>query len=129
MNSLAKMNNVDRAQLLHELFPEEIPAFVDFVKRVCLTIQEDETEERLKGEHAIIGFDFWLRLVRDTESRIDRYGDKLNKRSRLFADQLFDGQHMLLMRYCLKLYVGIRKHDNPSFTDIVRVLFEEVANQ
>lgn len=124
MKSLGKMNNVDRAQLLHELFPKEIPAFVDFVKRVCLTIQEDETEEHFKGEHAIIGFDFWLQLVRDTESRIDRYGDKLHKRSRLFADQLFDGQHMLLMRYCFNLYLVIRKHESQTFTDFVRLLFQ-----
>lgn len=114
---------MDRAQLLHQLFPEEIPAFVDYVKRVCQTIKEGEAAEQAKGMHGIVTFEFWLQLVADTERRIDRYGAQLHKRARLFADQLFDGQNALLMQYCLKLYTGTRKHDNQTFTDLVKVLF------
>ncbi|WP_192347905.1 hypothetical protein [Algoriphagus sp. Y33] len=124
MKPIDKMTNRDKAELLHGLFPEEIPAFTDYVKRVCLTIKENEEEERAKGEHGIIGFDFWLQMVNDTEYRIDRYGVQLHKRARLFADQLFDGQNALLMQYCLKLYTGVRKHDNQTFTDMVGALFK-----
>jgi hypothetical protein len=123
MKPIYKMNNVDKALLLHQLFPEEIPAFVVYVQRVCQTIKEDENSEAQKAEHAIIGFDFWLQLVDDTERRIERYGVQLHQRPKLFADLLFDGQNALLMQYCLKLYVGTRKHGNQSFTDLVTVLF------
>lgn len=124
MKPIEQMNNVDRAQLLHQLFPEEIPAFVDYVKRVCQTIKEDEATEQAKGTHGIVTFEFWLQLASDTERRIDRYGEQLHKRARLFADQLFDGQNALLMQYCLKLYTGTRKHGNQTFTDLARVLFK-----
>lgn len=110
--------------MLHELFPQEIPAFVDYVKRVCQTIKEDEDRERQKAEHAIIGFDFWLQLTGNTERIIDRYGEQLHKKARLFFDQLFDGHNALLMQYCFKLYLDTRKHSNQSFTDLVRVLFK-----
>ena len=129
MKPIDKMNNVDKAQLLHQLFPEEIPAFVDYVKRVCEAIKEREAEEQAKGKYSVSTFEFWHDLVKDAERRIDRYGERLHKRSRLFADQLFDGQNALFARYCLELYVGTRKHENQAFTGMVRVLFRTDAIQ
>lgn len=124
MKPINKMNNVEKAKLLHQLFPQEIPAFVAYVKRVCQTIKEDEDRERQKAEHAIIGFDFWLQLVGNTERIIDRHGEQLHKKARLFSDQLFYAQNALLMQYCLRLYIGTRRHSNQSFVDLVRVLFK-----
>lgn len=129
MKPIDKMNNVEKAHLLHQLFPEEIPAFVDYMKRVCETIKEHEAEEQAKGKYSVSTFEFWHDLVKDAERRIDRYGEQLHKRARLFADQLFDGQNALFARYCLELYVGTRKHENQTFTGLVRVLFRTDAIQ
>src|SRR3546814_6433866 len=129
MKPINKMNNVEKAQLLHQLFPEEIPAFVDYMLRVCQIIKEHEDAERAKGKYSVPTFEFWHDLVKDAERRIERYGNRLHKRARLFADQLFDGQNALFAQYCLELYVGIRKHENQAFTGLVRVLFRTDAIQ
>ena len=124
MKALDKMNNVEKANLLHILFPDEIPAFLVFVLGVCQTIRENEQVERTKGEHAIVTFDFWLNLLNDAENRINRYGNKLHRNKGLFADQLFDGQSAMYMKYCLQLAVETKIHPNPKFTQAVRLLFE-----
>src|SRR3546814_9723566 len=84
--------------------------------RVCQIIKEHEDAERAKGKYSVPTFEFWHDLVKDAERRIERYGNRLHKRARLFADQLFDGQNALFAQYCLELYVGIRKHENQAFT-------------
>lgn len=117
------MSNVEKAKLLHELLPNEIPAFLRFVEGMCQTIREDEVNQRASRQEGFLSFDFWLQLIGQTEKTIEKYGLQLHKNSRLFADQLFDGYMALFLVHCLTVYTTARQHPNKRFIAAVDLLF------
>lgn len=82
MKPLNNLNNVERAKLLHELFPDEIPAILEYVKSLSVTIEEEREMLNSKWDNQLFSFAFWLSLVKDAEKKIDQYGVKLHKSSR-----------------------------------------------
>lgn len=123
MKPLENLINVEKAKLLHELFPQEIPALLAYTGSMCLTLQEEEQLSRSKWDNGLFTVDAWLSFVKEVGDKINRYGKRLHSQSRLFADQLFDGYLALYMVHCLTLYTTIRKHDNPKFTLAIDLLF------
>ncbi len=123
MKTLENLNNVEKGKLMHELFPKEIPALLEFVHGMCATIKENEPEQRRQWEHGLFGFDFWLSLVSDVEKKINQYGMKLHSSSKLFSDQLFDGYLAIYMVHCLMVYTTQRVHTNRKFTISIDLLF------
>ncbi|MEJ7678758.1 MAG: hypothetical protein WKG06_13045 [Segetibacter sp.] len=123
MKPLDNLNNVERAKLLHELFPDEIPAILKFVKSLNITIEEEKEMLNSKWDNQLFSFAFWLSLAKDAEKKINQYGDKLHKSSRLFAGQLFDGYAALYLSHCLVQLTHQQKHQNIKFAKTVEVLF------
>ena len=123
MKPLEQLNNVERAKLLHGLFPSEIPAFLKYVTGMSMTIDEEQETLKTKWENQLFAFDFWLTLARQTDRKITQYGIKLEKSSGLFADQLFDGYSALYLSHCLCQYTKERKHPNQKFASAVELLF------
>ena len=123
MKPLEHLINVEKARLLHELFPQEIPALLDYTHNMCLTIQEDEQLTRNVWENGLLTVEAWLSFVEEVRSKIDKYGKGLHTQSRLFADQLFDGYTALYMVHCLTLYTTTRKHSNRKFVLAIDLLF------
>lgn len=123
MKPLEKLINVEKGMLLHQLFPQEVPALLEFVEGMCIAIQEQEALHRSKWNNGIFSFDFWLSLIRNVESNIQQYGNKLHKNSRLFSDQLFDGHNALFLVHCLEVYTTTRKHPNKKFVTAINLLF------
>lgn len=123
MKPLNNLNNVERAKLLHELFPEDIPAVLEFVKSLSVTIEEEREMLNSKWDNQLFSFDFWLSLAKDAKKKIDQYGVKLHKSSRLFADQLFDGYTALYLAHCLIQLTSQQEHQNKKFTKAVDLLF------
>jgi len=105
MPALNKMHNVHRAKLLSELFPEEIPAFLDFAKELSdrITAAPDDLRKDWKA-NPIIGPGDWLNFAAETSSIISEYKIKLAKSAKVFADQLFDGMMALNTCHCLQQY-------------------------
>jgi len=62
-------------------------------------------------------------LAKDAEKKIDQYGQKLNKSSRLFADQLFDGYAAFYLAYCLIQLTSQQEQQNKKFVKAVELLF------
>lgn len=112
---------MEKARLLHALFPNEIPAFLEYVRNISLSLNETD---RAKIESPIGDTGLWLGIAGDTASRIERCGNRLQRKAPRFAHRLFDGQHALYMLYCLKLYVETRQHPNAAFVKAVELLFE-----
>lgn len=123
MKSLDRLNNLERAALLHQLFPEAIPDLVDFIQGMCISIKEDEEMNRKAWSNGLMTFDYWLALLNQVEAAIAQYGKKLHKSHRLFADQLFDGLLACYTAYCITVYVTTKQHPNPKFTMAVDLLF------
>jgi len=123
MKPLEQLINVEKANLLHQLFPSEIPALLQFVQGMCETITEHETQQRENWNNGLFSFKFWLSLVNETERLIKKHGNKLHHSSRLFSDQLFDGYLAAYMTHCLVIYTTQRVHPNAKFSKAVDLLF------
>lgn len=105
MLALNQMNNVHRAKLICELFPEEIPALLDFTKALSdrITAAPDDLRKEWKP-NPLIGPNHWLYYAGETSSIISEYGKKLAKSPKVFSDQLFDGMLALYTCHCLQQY-------------------------
>lgn len=123
MKPLENLINVEKARLLHELFPQEIPALLEYVNGMCLAIQEDEQLTRNQWENGLLTVEAWLSFVEEVRNKIERYGKRMHKQSRLFADQLFDGYVAIYMMHCMTLYTTIRKHPNHKFSLAIDLFF------
>ncbi|RYD59143.1 MAG: hypothetical protein EOP56_02625 [Sphingobacteriales bacterium] len=123
MKSLDELMNVEKGRLLHQLFPLEIPAFLQFVALMSQTIEEEQQRIKSKWANGFIDFEYWLSLSRATAKKLTQYGKRLNTNSSLFADQLFDGHAALYLSHCLIQYTQPRKHENEKFTLAVQLLF------
>lgn len=66
MKKLKDLDNTAKARLLHDLFPEEIPALIENLKRVCAEFKEREAHYRSTWDFGLISFAEWLRLSEQT---------------------------------------------------------------
>ncbi|MDO3641507.1 hypothetical protein [Mucilaginibacter sp. L3T2-6] len=123
MKPLTSLNNIQRARLLHELFPSEVPALLEFVKTMCQSFKERENVHRITWESSLFEFDFWLSFVNETERKIEQYGNKLNKSSSLFANQLFDGYLAIYVIDCLSVYTTMKENPNRKINLAIDLLF------
>ena len=121
MKSLDKLNNVERARLLFDLFPDEKPAYIKFMDAAVQKIMSDEKELRENWEGKLITVDFWLRLAKTAENKINKYGSKLKASNRLFGDQFFDGYNAMLASHCLHQFKKITS--NQRFIKAIDVFF------
>ena len=123
MKPIERLNNVERAKLLHDLFPAEIPAFLKFVTGMCATLKEQEAADREHWQNGLFTFDFWMQLVNQAETVLLKYGDQLGKSSRLFSEQLFDGYLAMYLAHCLSIYTSQQALANEKFVKMVDILF------
>jgi hypothetical protein len=123
MRPIEQLNNVEKAHLLHQLFPAEIPAFLKFVKGMCATLKEQEAADREHWQNGLFTFDFWMQLVNQAETILLKYGNQLEKNSRLFSDQLFDGYLAMYLAYCLSIYTTQQVLPNEKFSKMTDLLF------
>lgn len=119
---LTQLTNVDKAELLHQLFPEEIPALLDFIRGMCQSIKEDEARNRAAWDGGFMSFDYWLHLLNQSEEVIASKEQSMIKSSRVFADQLFSGYTALYVNHCISLYTRVKQHPNPKFTLAVELI-------
>ena len=118
-----KYLDTEKAKLLHELFPDEIPSLLKYMHNVCLSIKEDEQTHKMQWKDEQLPFDTWMALVEHVQDKIEQYGTDLEKDSDLFARLLFDEYSPLFTIYCLQLYVTTRKHDNQKFVAAIQLFF------
>jgi hypothetical protein len=123
MKSLEELINVEKGRLLHQLFPAEIPAFLQFVASMSQTIEEEQKRIKPKWDNGIFDFDFWRSLSQEAAKKITQYGKRLHTNGRLFGDQLFDGYTAVYLSHCLIQYTQPRKHSNEKFSLAVQLLF------
>ncbi len=69
MKPLENLINVEKARILHELFPQEIPALLKYTNNMCLTIQEDEQLTRNQWENGLLTVEAWLSFVEEVREQ------------------------------------------------------------
>ncbi len=107
MKRLQDMNNVEKAKLLFELFPDEMPQFIAVMEEITQTVLKDPEALRSNWNGQIITVEFWAQLARTATQITQKYSKRISKDSRLFADQLFDGYQALFTAHCLHQYQKI----------------------
>lgn len=122
MKPLEQLINVEKGKLLHELFPDEMPALLQHIKETCSLIDTDKDTIKARWENGLLTADFWFALSGNVNRIIGQYGAKLEKSSRLFADQLFDGYTAIYTVECIVRYAS-SKTANKKFMNAVAMLF------
>ncbi|EHQ24651.1 hypothetical protein BDD43_3016 [Mucilaginibacter gracilis] len=89
MKNLRNLTNADKAKLLHELFPDEIPYLLDRIIIVCADLKTNQEQHRKTWDFGLMTFDMWLQLSEQVEERINKYRSSLVKSSKVFSDRLF----------------------------------------
>ena len=120
MKALNKLTNVAKARLLHQLFPSEIPALLEFIQGMCRSILEEEEVNRKNWNDERFSFDEWLSLAGEVNDRIYRYGCQDNWH---FSFQLFYDDAAFVTIHCLMVYTNIRQHANKKFAVAIDLLF------
>lgn len=123
MKALHIMTNVEKAQLLAALFPEELPEVLQSIKKRYVYLQAHKQQIRQTWDHGLLPFDFWYQLAENVHGAIEKYNKKLLKSRKLFADQLFDGYNALFTVDCLVRYAGQGKNTSP-FKLVILVFFD-----
>ncbi|HKG07277.1 MAG TPA: hypothetical protein VKB19_12495 [Pedobacter sp.] len=123
MNNLHHFTNVDKAALLHQLFPQEIPELLEFITGMCQSIREDEQRNRKAWDDGFMSFDYWLSLLNQTEQIIKFRSKAITGSHRVFSEQLFSGYTALFVNHCIWVYTSTRKPADPKFTLAVQLLF------
>lgn len=123
MQTLDKLNNVERAKLLFDLLPATIPAFIDFTKSLAERVTENPDTLREKWETPLLNVDMWLKLAGAVHDAIEKYGSSLSKSGRLFSDQLFDGYLALFSVHCLQQFVQHAELKEPRLKTAVELFF------
>ncbi len=123
MQTLDKLNNVQRAKLLFDLLPADIPAYIDFTKSLAERIKENPDALREKWHTPLLNVEMWIRLALAVHEAIEKYGIKLSKSGRLFSDQLFDGYLALFSVHCLQQFVQLTELKDHRFKAAVELFF------
>jgi hypothetical protein len=100
-----------------------MPLLIAFIKEFTQSIITDPAKLKAKPIDQIHTTEFWQGLVNSAKGKLDLYGNRLAKRSRLFADQLFDGYNSLYACYCLPQYIRTDSYTNRKFRYAVLLLF------
>lgn len=89
MKALESLTNTEKARLLHELFPDEISAFLEYLDKVCNDFQAHKQEYAKNWVEGFIPFNYWFSLAVETQGILKRHQFNMKKSSRVFSDQLF----------------------------------------
>jgi hypothetical protein len=122
MKSLHNLTNIDKANLIHQLFPQEIPSLLEFISSMCITIKEDQELNRKKWDNGFITFEYWLHLTSQVESKIEKRSSIYIKNPKAFSEQLFENHLALFTNHCISVYTRIRQHPDPKFTLAIELI-------
>src|SRR5450432_3762363 len=117
MQPLINLTNADRAKLLFQLFPGEIPAFIVFEKIYAEILIRDQKqiEKEWKNDKGPFTFEFWLSMAQDAIKTIEENDTEIATRSSRFSFLLFEGFNCFFTMDSLRQFARSGKCTNPKF--------------
>jgi len=125
MNALNKMDYVEKAKLLYQLFPEEMPELIDFIEEMCIANKIQEPINRKLWADEIDTYELFLKSRFAVELAIKKQGRTL-KSCYVFSEQLFTKDRYIFTNYSLLAYASKKKKVNPKFHLAVELLFQRL---
>jgi hypothetical protein len=124
MTALSNLNNIGKAKLLHELFPDEIPQLLDHIMDVCADLKTNKEAYQSTWNFDLMTFDTWLSLAEKAETLINRHRTNMIKSNKTFSEQLFhsyDYTVLFVNDRIIKYAEG--KSGNSKFKQVVALLY------
>ncbi|RKR84270.1 hypothetical protein BDD43_4502 [Mucilaginibacter gracilis] len=124
MKALNQLTNTDKGKLLHELFPDEIPALLDNIQDVCAHFKSNRETYAKTWDFGLMSFDMWLQLAEQAEAIINKHRSNMVRSSKVFSEQLFhsfDYTVLFVNDRIIKYAEG--KSENSKFKLAVILLF------
>ena len=115
MQPLKQLSNIQKARLIHALFFQEMSAFLEFLEKQCLIIDDNREEIKREWKQNLLTADMWLELSEETARCLKKFGKGLRNSSAVFSDQLFFGYGAIFMNHQLQQYVENNRHADPKF--------------
>jgi hypothetical protein len=122
MKPLHKLFNIDKAKILHDLIPSEIPSLLSFMTERHNKLIEAK-DEITDWNNWLISLDQWVKLANAVQKSIDQYGKRLEKSASLFRDQLFDGYAAIWSNDCVIQYAESGLCRDKDFMNAVALLY------
>lgn len=122
MKPFDELNIIDKARLLHELFPDEIKGFIEFMLQTTNAIATGQQNIKANWGGKQFTTDGWVELAKETDRRIVRNFDALQKNKQRFGDQLFDGYTGLFTVQCMREYMNVCESN--KFAEAMKFLFD-----
>lgn len=124
MKALLDLTNTEKGRLLHDLFPEEMPLFLDHLQKVCADFQVDKEKYRKNWDStSFVQFEWWFNLSQETAGLLKRHIFTMKKNSRVFSDQLFFNYTALFVNDRIIKYAESNS-DNIKFKLAVDLIFK-----
>jgi hypothetical protein len=123
MKALQNLTNTEKARLLYDLFPAEIPLFLEDLTRVCEDLKERKETYIKEWDCGLITFEYWFSIAENTADILKRHTFNMKKSSRVFSDQLFFMHNSLFVNDRIVKYAD-RKSKNEKFKTAVNLLYQ-----
>jgi hypothetical protein len=122
MKTLHKMNNLDRADLLASLFPEELKPLTEFIKEEAELFTKYREQVVANWTEKNMDVNLWFGFIANFERRYAKNGARLYRNKKTFRDQLFDGYDALFTIHALISYTE-QKTCNRELKHAIYMLF------
>lgn len=122
MKALQDLTNTEKARLLYELFPAEIPLFLDHLAKVCQDLKDRKDDYIKEWDCGFITFDYWFSIAENTADILKRHSFNMKKSSKVFSDQLFFRHNSLFVNDRIVKYAD-HKSTNEKFKIAVSLLY------
>lgn len=126
MKGLPTYSNIQKAKLLFDFFPADIPDFLAFQQEVAEKIVKEKDQLKASAsESQVFPATYWIQLAEATLRKIKHPESKLAKSSQQFSEQLFTGDNAFFSKHCLLQFSSGNRNKNNRFRQCVDLFFQE----
>jgi len=122
MKPLITLSGSEKARLLHELFPDEMPLLLEDIKTFCENFKHNKEVYRAQWVEGFMSFDYWQSLSEETAGILKKHTFNMVRSSKVFADQLYFTYTSLFVTDRIIKYAEFQS-TNEKFKKLVLVLF------
>lgn len=122
MKALMNLTGAEKARLLHDLFPLEIPSLLEDIAKFCEDFKADKEKYRAQWNSGFMSFDYWQGLADETAVILKKHSPFMKKSSRVFAEQLYFTYTSLFVTDRIIRYAEHHSKDE-KFKLVVQALF------
>lgn len=120
MKSLEFLTNVERAKLMFELLPNEIPDLLQTMDRVVDTVLQQTAYLHNTWSNPLLSASQWIRLADSVREELSHNHHKY-KTAKRFSESLFDGYLAFFSRHCVDIHA--QDCESPRFKALAALLF------